>query len=65
MVGSMAASKDGQYYTFSVLYEHSIDRNGFNMVSGSFGKGSKQIICVQSVDGALFFFEHDVMLFQI
>ena len=35
------------------------------MVAGNFGKSAKAIICVQSVDGALFFFEHDVMLFQI
>lgn len=34
-------------------------------MSGKFGNGSKQIICVQSVDGALFFMEHDVLLFQI
>ena len=42
---------------FSVLHEHNFDRNAFNFVSGNFGKGPKCIICVQSVDGALFFYE--------
>lgn len=35
------------------------------MIHGNFGKGEKTIICVQSVDGALFFFESDKLLFQI
>jgi PTHB1 N-terminus len=34
-------------------------------VSGNFGNGTKTIICVQSVDGALFFYEAETMIFQI
>ncbi len=47
------------------IYEHSFDRNAFNLISGNFGKSSKTQICVQSVDGALFFFDQEVLLFQI
>lgn len=52
-------------WNYNVLYEHQFDRNAFNLVSGNFGKSSKTQICVQSVDGALFFFEHDTLMFQI
>ena len=46
------------------LYEHDFDRNAYNFISGPFGKNSqKEIICVQSVDGALFFLEHETCLF--
>eukprot|EP00350_Pseudokeronopsis_sp_OXSARD2_P005124 CAMPEP_0170542984 /NCGR_PEP_ID=MMETSP0211-20121228/2244_1 /TAXON_ID=311385 /ORGANISM="Pseudokeronopsis sp., Strain OXSARD2" /LENGTH=202 /DNA_ID=CAMNT_0010846231 /DNA_START=150 /DNA_END=758 /DNA_ORIENTATION=- len=48
-----------------VLSGHSFDRNAFNFISGKFGKGKQEIICVQSVDGALFFIENEVFIFQI
>jgi hypothetical protein len=45
------------------VYEHDFDRNSYNFISGNFGGSPKEIICVQSVDGALFFFKQDVQLF--
>lgn len=59
------AQKGDDFASFRVLYEHQFDRNAFNLTYGTFGRSLKQIICVQSVDGALFFYEHEVMLFQI
>eukprot|EP00347_Sterkiella_histriomuscorum_P008020 403346677 len=54
-----------QFSNYRVIYEHSFDRNAYNFISGTFGKSQKQIICVQSVDGALFFYEHETLLYQI
>ena len=51
------------FFAYRVLHEHSFDRNAFNFVTGNFGKNAKTVICVQSVDGALFFYEHEAMLF--
>jgi len=61
VVAAVTSSKD--FSTLNVLYEHEFDRNAFNFVSGTFGKGTKEIVCVQSVDGALFFLEHETFLF--
>lgn len=58
-------AKAEQHVTYTPLCEHSLDRNAYNMVQGSFGGPGRCILCVQSVDGALFFFEGDKQLFQI
>ena len=50
-------SSNEQFSNYKVLYEHSFDRNAFNFISGNFGKSTTPNLCVQSVDGALFFYE--------
>ena len=45
-------------------YEHQMDRNSFNFISGKFGK--KELgICVQSIDGQLSFFNQETPQMQI
>ena len=41
------------------------NRNAFNFVIGNFGMKQAPMICVQSVDGALFFLQQDTQIFQI
>ena len=57
--------KNEQYMQIKTLYEHQFDRNAYNFCSGKFGRNSKEVICVQSVDGALYFLGHDMLLFWI
>jgi hypothetical protein len=63
VVASITSQED--FANYRVLYDHAFDRNAYNFVSGTFGKSSKMMICVQSVDGALFFFEQELLVFQI
>lgn len=46
---------------------HRLERNAYNFVSGQFGMESSKNdqICVQSIDGALYFFNDDDVLFKI
>lgn len=46
---------------------HRLERNAYNFVSGQFGNESNKNdqICVQSIDGALYFFNDDDVLFKI
>lgn len=48
-----------------LAYENPLDRNAYNMIVGQFGGISKQAICVQSVDGCLYFFEHQRGMLKI
>ncbi|CAG7831161.1 unnamed protein product [Allacma fusca] len=66
----------GSQYKITLLYEHKLKRLAFNMCSGPFGKGvtstadlslqskERHFICVQSLDGTLSFFEHEVFTFS-
>ena len=51
--------------TLKAVYEHSFNRNAFNFCSGAFGKSNKELLCVQSVDGTLFFLENESFLFKV
>lgn len=48
-----------------LLYENPLDRNAYNMMAGRFGGISKLAICVQSVDGCLFFFEQQRPMLKV
>jgi Bardet-Biedl syndrome 9 protein len=48
-----------------LLYENSFDRNAFNFCVGTFGKSGKEMICVQSVDGMLYFYEYENFIFNV
>jgi Bardet-Biedl syndrome 9 protein len=46
-----------------VCYEANLPRNAYNMVYGHFGRGDdKELICVQSCDGALMIYEQDNLI---
>ena len=51
--------------TLKQVYEHQFNRNAFNFCSGAFGKSNKELLCVQSVDGTLFFLESESFLFKV
>lgn len=46
-----------EFSQLNKVYEHEFNRNAYNFTSGAFGGSHKEVICVQSVDGALFFFK--------
>eukprot|EP00741_Cyanophora_paradoxa_P025557 tig00000383_g24662.t1 len=53
------------YYTLNKNYEHSLDRTAYNMCHGPFGGVyDKDYLCVQSMDGCLYFFEQDTFAFS-
>lgn len=55
----------GTQYNLTTVYTLSLERTAFNMTWGPFGgaKG-KDLICVQSMDGMLSFFQHDAFIFS-
>ncbi|CAD8199543.1 unnamed protein product [Paramecium pentaurelia] len=52
------------FYTLDmeILKEHKLQRNGFNMCSGQFGQGRKDLICIQSCDACLMIYEQEQLL---
>jgi len=54
-----------KFSTLKSVHDHEFDRNAFNFCSGHFGHSPREVICVQSVDGALFFLDHETFLTQI
>ena len=42
--------------SLELQYEHHLNRNSFNFTSGKFGGADSEMLCVQSVDGQLSFF---------
>jgi len=49
------------------LRVHKLERNAYNFIHGTFGReqGRSEQICVQSVDGALYFINDEHILFKI
>ena len=39
--------------SYKKVYQHQLERNGFNMCTGQFAGQKKEQICVQSCDGYL------------
>ncbi|XP_068106150.1 protein PTHB1 [Hyperolius riggenbachi] len=54
----------GNQYQMKLMYEHNLQRTACNMAHGSFGgvKG-RDLICIQSIDGMLMFFEQESYAF--
>ncbi|CAF2420164.1 unnamed protein product [Rotaria sp. Silwood2] len=60
-------TEHGRQIDIELNYEHNLNRPTFNMCKGQFGSGGKgnkdsanfEYICVQTLDGVLFVFEHE------
>ncbi|KAL0216872.1 hypothetical protein RCL1_007355 [Eukaryota sp. TZLM3-RCL] len=62
---SSGVAASGSYSSLDLLYEHQLPFNAFSMLHGPFGGSpSKDLICVQSSDSILSFYEHDKSLFN-
>jgi len=55
------------FSTMTDLNAHKLERNAFNFIHGHFGtdQGQCEQVCVQSVDGALYFISDELILFKI
>lgn len=58
-----AVVTSSSFSAYKDIYTHDFRRNLYNFTIGNFG--GKPTICVQSVDGALFFVRHDKQICQI
>lgn len=55
----------GTHYHLSLAYEHNLQRHAYNFAIGPFGGiQGKDLICVQSLDGTLIFFEQESFAFS-
>eukprot|EP01083_Nonionella_stella_P086920 241654_1 len=60
-----SAGSEVSYYETTKAYEHKLKRTSANFTFGSFGGGEdKDMLCVQSVDGNLSFFDQDHFVFS-
>ncbi|XP_040209116.1 protein PTHB1 isoform X1 [Rana temporaria] len=62
--GTLGNVEHGNQYQIKLMYEHNLQRTACNMTHGSFGgvKG-RDLICIQSMDGMLMFFEQESYTF--
>ncbi|XP_073486578.1 protein PTHB1 isoform X2 [Aquarana catesbeiana] len=62
--GTLGNAEHGNQYQIKLMYEHNLQRTACNMTHGSFGgvKG-RDLICIQSMDGMLMFFEQESYAF--
>ncbi|XP_077347748.1 protein PTHB1 isoform X2 [Lithobates pipiens] len=62
--GTLGNVEHGNQYQIKLMYEHNLQRTACNMTHGSFGgvKG-RDLICIQSMDGMLMFFEQESYAF--
>lgn len=53
-------------FQLGLLYQHRLSRLAFSLTVGRFGGGAsnKDLLCVQSVDGAISVFEHESYAFS-
>lgn len=63
LVFQVVTEKSGN--SLKLSYEIALKRNSFNFCSGTFGSGSKDLICIQSVDGQLQFNDANSLLFTV
>ncbi|XP_074605309.1 Bardet-Biedl syndrome 9 [Brevipalpus obovatus] len=55
----------GSAYNILLLYEHSLPKSSYNFVLGPFGQiKDRDFICIQSLDGTLFFYEQESFAFS-
>jgi len=58
------STSHGKQCKLQVVYQHKLERTAANMTWGSFGSNrNDDMICVQSLDGALTLFEHETLMF--
>ncbi|XP_063778611.1 protein PTHB1 isoform X2 [Pseudophryne corroboree] len=62
--GTLGNVEHGNQYQIKLMYEHNLQRTACNMTHGPFGgvKG-RDLICIQSMDGMLMFFEQESYAF--
>ncbi|XP_075068684.1 protein PTHB1 isoform X2 [Mixophyes fleayi] len=62
--GTLGTVEHGNQYQIKLMYEHNLQRTACNMTHGPFGgvKG-RDLICIQSMDGMLMFFEQESYAF--
>uniref|UniRef100_UPI00398F4C8B protein PTHB1 isoform X3 n=1 Tax=Pristiophorus japonicus TaxID=55135 RepID=UPI00398F4C8B len=62
--GTMGTVEHGNQYQLKLMYEHNLQRTACNLTFGAFGgvKG-RDLICIQSMDGMLMFFEQESFAF--
>lgn len=62
--GTLGNIEHGNQYQIKLMYEHNMQRTACNMTYGPFGgvKG-RDLICIQSMDGMLMFFEQESYAF--
>ncbi|XP_078073301.1 protein PTHB1 isoform X3 [Mustelus asterias] len=62
--GMMGNVEHGNQYQLKLMYEHNLQRTACNLTFGGFGgvKG-RDLICIQSMDGMLTFFEQESFAF--
>ncbi|XP_078395916.1 protein PTHB1 isoform X6 [Cetorhinus maximus] len=62
--GTMGTVEHGNQYQLKLMYEHNLQRTACNLTFGGFGgvKG-RDLICIQSMDGMLMFFEQESFAF--
>uniref|UniRef100_F6UU75 Bardet-Biedl syndrome 9 n=1 Tax=Xenopus tropicalis TaxID=8364 RepID=F6UU75_XENTR len=62
--GTLGNVEHGNQYQIKLMYEHNLQRTSCNMTYGPFGgvKG-RDLICIQSMDGMLMFFEQESYAF--
>ncbi|XP_056376403.1 protein PTHB1 isoform X1 [Hyla sarda] len=62
--GTLGNVEHGNQYQIKLMYEHNLQRAACNMTHGPFGgvKG-RDLICIQSMDGMLMFFEQESYAF--
>ncbi|XP_043920957.1 protein PTHB1 isoform X2 [Protopterus annectens] len=62
--GTLGNIEHGNQYQIKLMYEHNLQRTACNMTYGPFGgvKG-RDLICIQSMDGMLMFFEQESYAF--
>ncbi|XP_030060352.1 protein PTHB1 [Microcaecilia unicolor] len=62
--GTLGNVEHGNQYQIKLMYEHNLQRIACNMTHGPFGgvKG-RDLICIQSMDGMLMFFEQESYAF--
>lgn len=62
--GTLGNVEHGNHYQIKLMYEHNLQRTACNMTHGPFGgvKG-RDLICIQSMDGMLMFFEQESYAF--
>eukprot|EP00118_Oscarella_pearsei_P013887 m.115130 g.115130 ORF g.115130 m.115130 type:complete len:899 (+) comp37533_c0_seq3:53-2749(+) len=62
-VASSSAEHSVQY-SLTMMYQHGLERTACNMTSGPFGEvKGKDFLCIQSMDGFLYFFEQENFAF--
>uniref|UniRef100_A0A8C5M9H8 Bardet-Biedl syndrome 9 n=1 Tax=Leptobrachium leishanense TaxID=445787 RepID=A0A8C5M9H8_9ANUR len=62
--GTLGNVEHGNQYQIKLMYEHNLQKSACNMTYGPFGgvKG-RDLICIQSMDGMLMFFEQESYAF--